>query len=53
MEIRITYSNDAELSSLIDCISIKYKIVAISKPYKNRNSIEQRVYVNVECRGDI
>lgn len=50
-EIRITYTNEEEMQKMIDLIKQNYKIISISKRYRNFKSRipnEYRIYLKVE-----
>lgn len=51
MEIRITFTNETELANMISVLEANYKVLFVSKKYKNTRSKtpnEYRVYVKVE-----
>lgn len=50
-EIRITYTSEEEMQKILDLIKANYKIVSISRRYrnfKNKKAEEYRVYIKVE-----
>lgn len=50
IKVRISYSSEEEKDKLINILSKGNKILSISKPYKNRNNDNKRVYVDLEVK---
>lgn len=48
MKIQIRYENESDKKKLIDGLSKEFKIVKISKPYKNGRYF--RVYVDINIK---
>ncbi len=48
MKIQIKYKNESDKEKLIDGLSKEFKIVKISKPYKNGRYF--RVYVDINVK---
>ena len=51
VEIRVTYTSEEEKDKIINTIKCTHKIVSVSRRYrnfKNKNTVEYRVYVKVE-----
>lgn len=50
IKVRISYSSEEEKDKLISILSKGSKVLNISKPYKNRNNDNKRVYVDLEVK---
>lgn len=50
VKVRISYSSEEEKDKLINILSKGSKVLNISKPYKNRNNENKRVYVDLEIK---
>lgn len=50
VKVRISYSSEEEKDKLINILSKGNKVLNISKPYKNRNNDNKRVYVDLEIK---